>query len=151
MCFKHNLCKLYKLARMCHSLVSNPGRTKFSRLDNSAGCCFFTFRSKKILGYFKKERKKKSLARSFKWHQLRQACRLPRNIVHQPLLSRTAVSSQKQEAMATLGKPRLPQHLHRHPPRRGNQSENCKVIIWIAGPPPPASAPQLSQTNVASR
>lgn len=46
---------------MCHSPVSNPGRTKFSRLDNSAGCCFFTFGSNKILGYFEKERKKNVL------------------------------------------------------------------------------------------
>lgn len=146
---------------MCHSPLSIPGRTKFSRLDNSAGCCFSTFRGNKILGYFEKGRKKNSLTRSFKWHQLQRACRLPRNIVRQPLLSRTAVSSRKQEAMATLEKPRLPHHLHQRPPRRGNQSENCEVIIWLcqsrpspkppSPTPPPASAPQLSLPNAATR
>lgn len=74
-----------------------PGRTKFSQLCKSAGCCFSTFRGCEILSYFGRERRRKKtcLVRRFKWHQLRWARRLPRNIVHQPLLSRTVVSSQK--------------------------------------------------------
>lgn len=60
---------------------------------------------------------------------------------HRPsatFVTRCAVGWQKQDAMATLeiAPPPQPSSPAHTTPRRGNQSENCEVIIWFASPSP---------------